>query len=259
MATGRHTISHAKNLFHGNAQYTPHESGKRGLPMYPIFRYSFDAPATADANALVTKVAITSGATTALTLASTVTGAGLSGGIKTLDVPRNVTITASDLTIGSGTISFIIKGTDTYGATMWERMKVTASDATVSGKKAFKTITAIDSVVSSVTGVFYIGFGNRFGLPYKLEDPHDVVQAHSGTNAVATDFSPSDLVLPTYTATETHSATIGVTGFAGLPRDVRGTWKPPDTADAALNFSIWYRINDPDSKHGAFGIDQAAT
>lgn len=254
----RHTITHATDLFWGDAQYNPAHSGTRGVRMNPIFQYDLGAPAGLDADGLVTKVAITTGATTVLTLATTVTGAGLSGGIKTLDVPRNVTITTSDLDLGGGTIAVTVKGTDVYGATMWERFNVTVSDVAVSGKKAFKTITAVESAVATASGTFYVGFGNRFGLPYKLNHVKDVIVAHQDDAIGASDFQASDYVLPTYTATETHSATAAVTGFAGLPRDVRGTWKPAIAPDAAKQYAIWYKVQ-AGSKFEAYGIDQAAT
>ena len=264
----RHTISHATDLFWGDAQWGLAESGARGVRMNPIYQQTWTSPAGADADALVTKVAVTTGATTVLTMASTVTGAGLSAGVKTLDVPRNVTITTSDLALGGGTISVVVKGTDAYGATMWERFNVTVSDVTVSGKKAFKTITAVEKIAATASGTLYVGIGNRLGLNYRLSSVLDVVAGHSGTIA-ATGFAPSDFVLPTYTATETHSASAAVTGFAGLPRDVRGTWKPATALDAAVSYSLWYKVNAGrgggqagvavDGKFEAYGIDQAAT
>jgi hypothetical protein len=258
MSTGRHTLTHAKNVFQGDAYYALYQGGQRGIEFQPIVKHNFGVPAAADSNGLVSKQVIATAAAT-VTLASSVTGASKTAGTfpVTLDVPRNVTITTSDL---DGSPTTIFKGTDTYGATMWERMTL-VSDTTVSGKKAFKTIDSI-SHGTAASGTWYIGFGDRLGLPFKLENVYDVVQIQQGVLAASDlldEFYASHWVLPTYTVTETHSATVAVTGYAGLPRDIRGTWKPSNPPDTAQNFSMWFKVADVDSKFGAFGLDQAAS
>jgi|ETNvirnome_2_300_1030623.scaffolds.fasta_scaffold01765_11 hypothetical protein len=255
MATGRHTITHAKNIFHGNAQHYGVEGGKRGIRGNLLYYATFGAPAAIDDDGLVTKQAFSSDASATYGWATTVTGAGLSGGIKTFDIPRNVTITTSD---SAALSTFIIKGTDLYGVTMMERMAARASDATTSGKKAFKTITHLESGGAGTTGVFYAGFGNRFGLPHRLTDRRHVVSAFVG-DSFASVWAASDCVTPTYTVTETHSATTAATGPLGLPADTRGTWKPSVVPDASVTYALWYKVSDPDTRKSAYGIDQAAT
>lgn len=254
MATGSHTISHAKTLRWSNARHPGADNGLRGIPFVPIVRTRITAPAAADADALVTKqVFPTAGAT--FTFATAVSGLTTnSDSGRTLGTPRNITITTSDL---DGGFTLIVKGYDTYGEPMTERISATTSDTTVSGKKAFSKVNQIYSETAGSSGTFYVGFGNRLGLPYKLEDVHDLVQIVAGTEILTSDINASDFVLPTYTSTETHSATVAVTGFAGLPRDVRGTWKPSAAPDGTRNFTLYHRINDPDSKFGAYGLDQA--
>jgi len=258
LATGRHTITHAKNVFQGDAQYTLYNGGKRGIEFQPIVKYQFDAPAALDLNGLVTKFALSSDADT-MTLASSVTGASLSGTIKTLDIPRNVTITTSGVVAG-GDLVVLVKGTDTYGATMWERFNVTTSDVTSSGKKAFKTITNITASDNTATSSLSMGFGDRFGLPFKLSSKNDILQIWNATLAhTGTDIAPTNLVLSTLTVSESHSATAAVTGAVGAPRDIRGTWKPGSVPDGTRSYSVWYKVADVDTKFGAFGPTQAAS
>src|SRR3990167_6647003 len=143
MATGRHTISHAKNLFSGDAQYTLAHSGQRGVPFTPIYHHNYGtAITTSNDDGLVTKQVLSTAAATYV-LGSSVVGVVLAGTEKTLDHPRNVKITTSDL---ADLATLTVVGRDQYGATMWERILVTASDAAVSGKKAFKVISSIRSV-----------------------------------------------------------------------------------------------------------------
>lgn len=252
--TATHGISHAKVLRHGDAWYSL-AGTRRGIPMTtPIVKQDFGVIQTADADALVTKQVVATAAVTGYTFASLV--AGVTGTTaRTLATPRNVTITASDM---DGQPVFLIKGTDVYGATMWERILVTASDATVSGVKAFKTINSIEQTVAGVSGTFYIGMGNRFGLNYKVESVHDVIKLQEGNaQALPTAYGVTALLLPTYTATEVASATAD--GQASANRDVRGTYKPLTAPNASLRFSAWYKVSDPSSKFGAYGLDQAAS
>lgn len=260
----RHTISHAQNLFWGDAQHDGSNSGLRGVQMTPIFQFEVAASdfTVADPNALVTKVALTTGtAAVTLVLATAVAGAtaGTNVAHRDLRVPRNVQITTSDLT-GGGTLTVVVKGKDQYGMDMWERILVTASDSTVSGNKAFKTITSIESVAATAgtSGTFYVGYGNKIGLPYKLDDRKDVLRITETSTGVTP--ATGVLVLPTYTATETHSATAKSAGATELPKDVRGTYLPIAATDVLANgLAIWYKVSDTSSKFGSFGLDQVAS
>jgi hypothetical protein len=250
----KHTLTAASDISYGDAYYAPGYS-RRGVPITPIYKQTFSsAIAALDTNALATKQALTVAAAT-WAFASAVVGLTTDASSqRVLDHARNVTITTSDL---AATATVIIKGEDVYGASMWERMLVTASDATVSGTKAFKKISKI--IPSGATGVAYVGFGNRLGLDYKVSSLHDIIKGQEGDQGTAaTDITVAAFRLPTYSATEVHSATSE--GTASVLKDVRGTWKPLAVApDGTVEHSLWYKISGVRSKFGAYGIDQTAS
>ena len=251
----KHTLSAASAIYHGDS-YHAGSGDRKGVPIHFLYKQTFSsAIATIDPNALVTKQALSTAAAT-YTFATVV--AGLTSDAdnqRVLDHPRNVTVTASDL---NATATVLVKGEDVYGASMWERILVTASDQTVSGKKAFKKISSI-SGGTGATGVYYVGFGNRMGLDYKVDSLHDVVKGQEGdAGTKATDITVGSFFLPTYTATETGTATAN--GTASAVQDVRGTWKPlQNVPDGTITHSVWYKVSAVRSKFGTYGIDQVAS
>lgn len=250
----RHTLTAASDISYGDAYYVPGYS-RRGVPITPIYKQTFSsAIAALDVNALCTNQAlITAGST--FTFATAVVGLTTDASSqRVLDHARNITITTSDL---GATATVIVKGEDVYGASMWERFLVTASDATVSGTKAFKKVSKV--IPSGATGIAKVGFGNRLGLDYKVSSLHDIIKGQEGDQGIAaTDITVDSFRLPTYSATEVHSATSE--GTASALKDVRGTWKPLAVIpDGAVTHSLWYKISGVRSKFGAYGINQTAS
>lgn len=170
----RHTISYADEVYFGDAYHAPYSSPKsrRGVEASLPYYLNLGAVTAADADGLVTSVDPASGAT--LTLRSTVTGMTNTGGVVTLDTARNVTITASG---DESTKSALFTGTDIYGEALSEA--ITAPNATtVQGKKSFKTISSI--VMTGDAGTITVGFGNIFGLPFRVAARQRVIPYVNG-------------------------------------------------------------------------------
>ena len=80
--------------------------------------------------------------------------------------PRNVKIVGNEAGI---TGNVVIKGTNYNGDMITETLALHGTTA-VEGAKAFKTVTGIDLPIKTATGnTVSVGFGNKLGLPYKLQ------------------------------------------------------------------------------------------
>lgn len=160
-------------------------------------------------------------------------GSLASGGVATLDVPRNVIINAA----GAATAVLTIFGTDVYGIPMSEAITLNGTTP-VAGRKAFRTITRVAS--SAAAADFFVGTGNVFGLPFRANTRNYVLTAWNGAFVTTGTFVAADAT----TATTT-------TG------DVRGTFAVPDVADAVKRLTIWAFIFDDDTQVGLYGVPQA--
>jgi len=167
----------------------------------------------------------------AVTTASpaTINGTLASGGVATMDVPRNI------IAAWTGTAIVTITGTDYYGQTQtW----VSASGTSTASTKAFATVTSI-TVSANVTG-FTCGTGNVLGLPFRINNG-DFLAPMVGDAADAGTFTPPDLTLP---ATST-------TG------DVRGTYTPNTALNGVKFVAAWIKPTDPTTQVGSFGVTPA--
>jgi hypothetical protein len=160
----------------------------------------------------------------ALTAAGSVTpvaptGSLLSGGVAVFDVPRNV------VAAWTGTSVITVTGTDEYGAVLKES---SASGTSLTGKKAFKTVTGI-SVSADVTGLT-VGTGVVLGLPVFLPYAAGSVvkEIQDGANATA--------------GTVVAGVTTAATATSG---DVRGTWAPNGAPNGTINFAVVVHLDDP--------------
>lgn len=185
-----------------------------------VVKVSLGAPKVLDADG-VCEAQSASGAHTL-----TINGALASGGVVTLDVPRNVIVDSG----GADTAVLTITGTDVYGATMKESITLNGTTA-VPGKKAFKTITSVTSSATIANGAF-VGTGDVFGLPvflpgtaYVLKELEDGAAATAGTLVAGV-----------------ASAATATTG------DVRGTYDPNSAADGAKVFDLLIALPDPKYK-----------
>jgi hypothetical protein len=138
-----------------------------------------------------------------------------------LATPRNVTCIATHSTSIVAT-TILVTGKDVYGMTMSELLTITATGTSksVSGNKAFKSITsiAITSAGNSTTNTIEVGHGDILGLPYVMASDNTIlkelkggVAATAGTTVLAATTSPATTI----------------TG------DVRGTYLPNSACDAS--------------------------
>lgn len=177
----------------GDRQYTSKTAKKVMAAAFLASSLLVDlgAPDALDADGLVTSVALTTVGTAATTVG--LTGAVVSGGVATLDVPRNITAALSS----AGTMSLTITGKDVYGNAMVEKLDI-AAGTSAAGKKAFKTVSLITRTSNGLTDPnLTVGFGDVLGLPFFLPTPANVIaQVVDGVN-----LSPAQLVRVPFSGT----------------------------------------------------------
>lgn len=191
-------------------------------PLTP-FVINLGAPDTADAGGVIASQSITA----ASGPATGINGALASGGVATFDRPRNV------VAAWTGTAVMTVTGTDEYGETVVES---SASGTSLTGKKAFKTVTDV-SVSADVT-LATVGSGDVLGLPVALPQKGLVVREMED-GAAPTAGTIVAAVRSTATAT---------TG------DVRGTYDPNSACDGSKAFELLALLPDPTDK----GVPQYA-
>ena len=202
--TDSHTISHAENIFSGDA-YTPgaNDSG-RGLPVRQVIDDIIKATniLAQDPNGYVAAAVTPVGSVT-------LNGALVTAGVGNADVARNVSVDSSNA--GDTTQVVTVTGTDAYGAILVENITLNGTTE-VDGKKAFRTVTAV-SVDVVLAGNLDVGTGNIIGLNYRLDAVDDVDFVTQGGDAKVASVGAGTLVLA-----DTTSPATAVTG------DVRGTY-----------------------------------
>jgi len=191
------------------------------------------APNTADVDAIVDSVYVTTTAGGSLTLS----GALVSTGVATFDVPRNVTITSTG---SNAAVTFTITGTDKYGAAMTEA--IIGPTTVVGGTKAFLTVSAVATDLATTTAgtAIEIGTGDVLGLPYHLADLGKIASITENGLSVTGG-----------------SLLVGVTAAAtATTGDIRGTFDP----QTAMNGSVYVTLTmvvDASAKDQLYGVDQA--
>lgn len=187
-------------------------------------------------------------------IAGTLTGTGalVSSGVATFDVPRCVSITASS---NMSTTTFTIQGTDAYGAPLTASVLgpsglITFGNAgsSVFTLSAFKTVTTA-SANGAATGPLGIGTSDTYGLPYRLQNVGEALGAYINGGSAS--------VAPTYTAG------LGATGVAtATTADVRGTVALSTTAPANGSRYVTFQFVTPndgtlagsDTKENTYGV-----
>ncbi len=225
----KQTITLAEEMYHGKARYAPLMgiNGRTGAPVTSLTKCALGSPATADADGHCVSQDLTAlGVFSVSGTAAVAIAAGALGGVQL--VPRNV------VAAWTGTAILTITGTDMYGETMSE---ASASGTSMTGKKAFKTITNIETS-ADITGLT-VGDGQVLGLPYFLTDLSDIVQ--SVFNGVID---------------ATHGGVVGDTTVATTTTgDVRGTVAPATLDGSAV--VIWMHVQGTDLKEDLVGVTQA--
>lgn len=241
--TTRHTISHADELYRGNAYlqgYSP--DGRRGTLMSHIYVKEYGAINSYDADGIVSSYVTTGAYANMLTdTASVCKGALVSSALAstvTFDVPRNILITASV----AEAKNIYVYGKDEYGDDMVETITVSGS-AVTSGKKAFKVITKLRTTAAFASTIS-IGSGNRIGLPFYIANAGKVL-------GVTVD----GLSTGGYTLVAGH-ATAAAPSSTNGDADVRGTIAFTTVPDNAKLFTVMMVV-DATTRNKAFGQAQA--
>lgn len=239
----KHNISYASDLFYGSGGSWPPGVGhfeRQGQKITPPVRWNFDniAPAAADNDAIARSQSLTGSGTI------TLDGSYVSGGIATLDVPRNVVITRAT---GSGTskLTFIAAGKDYYGESLTEKIIGPGGTASAgTGLKAFATVSSITCpTVTTLTGdTIRVGFGTALGVPFAYTGKRDVL-------AFYTD-DTDDIASSTFTGADTATATAS-TG------DVRGTVSPNTAPNGSRKYTLWFAAIGVDTRNDLYGVAQA--
>ena len=105
-------------------------------------------------------------------------------GITQPSVPRNITATAGGTSADVKAIQVVITGTNYAGETITETLPAFTvnTTGTVTGSKAFKTVTSILIPAHDGTGATTaIGFGEKLGLPDKLPTNTVLLASLGGT------------------------------------------------------------------------------
>jgi hypothetical protein len=156
------------------------------------------------------------GTTTAVHAAVTDNGSQqvITTGITSPDVPRNVTATAGGTNTDIKAIQVIVAGTDINNAALTETLPAFTVDTagTVTGSKAFKTVTSITIPAHDGTGATTaIGTGAKLGLNQTLSRD-SVLRAYLGGVKEAT--APTVAVSSSAVASNTATLNSALNGTA---------------------------------------------
>lgn len=145
------------NFVDGFNYYVPAMQGGADMGQFLHGRMTFGKPVVADADAILNDQSIAAAVDTTTFLLS-------SSAIATAMSPygRNVTVVAS----GAATSNVTVIGRDYLGQPMRESFTLNGTTPVV-GTKAFKYIDRITAGVTAGTTID-VGYGARFGLPYKV-------------------------------------------------------------------------------------------
>lgn len=219
----RHTITRADDVRSGNAVSA--NRAVRGAPVSNLVIESF-APALADADGISASQAVAAATVTG----ALINGALASGGAVVFDVPRNVVAAWTNAAVVT------VTGTDVHGAAVVES---SASGTSMTGVKAFKTVTSI-TVSADVTG-FTAGSGAKLGLTYRPKVGGFIRgRLNEDTADAGTYVAPSRV-----TATATTV-------------DVRGTYAYAGTANGTNVFTVMYVVDNGPANEDLFGVAQYA-
>jgi hypothetical protein len=199
-----------------------------GGPTSPIFIYDI-VPATLDADGIAQAQAVAGAGNL------TINGALASGGVATFDVPRGVSVTSSNG--GDTTQTATVYGTDAYGVSIQENIAFNGA-ATISGKKAFKTVTRV-AISAALAGNGSAGTTDVLGLPYVVSTRNYMVTFDNGAQVTNGTFVAADAT--------TATATTG---------DVRGTFDPNTACNGTVRFTLWMFLKDTDTRAGLYGVTQ---
>lgn len=213
--TDSHTISHAENIFSGDAYVPGANDSGRGIPRVGVVVADFGTPVILDTDGICAAQAVAGAG------ALTIDGALAAAGSASLDVAR--TLQAVSANAGDTSQVLTVTGTDMYGAAVVEDITLNGTTP-VFGAKAFKTVTSV--VASAATaGDVTVGTSDALGLPYAIADAGDAFLANeAGANATIGPIVGADTTSPA-------TATTG---------EVRGTYNPTVVLDGSTSVKLYY-------------------
>jgi hypothetical protein len=234
----RNTVSHAQEIFAGNAVKGGHFLGQRGLPWSGVYLMDLGAPAALSANGVINATAV--GGAGLVTL----NGALVSGGVATLggNFGRGISIVSSGA--GDTTQTVTARGFDAYNEPMTETISANGT-TTVQGLKAFKRIASV-TASAAFAGNLSVGVNDKLGFGYRLDGNWQIINSfvdgtsEAGTRVFAVTTSPAT----------------AITG------DVRGTITPTTATNGTRNYRVQmiHRafVSSVTDNNAAFGVAQFA-
>lgn len=119
--------------------------------------------------------------------ATTTTGNTVTTGITNPPCPRNLVVTFGGTVADLAAVNTTISGTNAAGESISEAFLATLNTgSTVTGSKAFATVTSIENGIHDGTGgTIAVGYGDKLGLPYKFSR-NPVLRSFLGTTLEGT-------------------------------------------------------------------------
>lgn len=190
---------------------------QQSVALAPVVMVSLGSPIAVDLDGIRLSATFSAPGTTLATAGElAIDGAQASGGVATLDVPRNITVYSASAMTG---YYFYFNGTDCNGDEIEEQIAGGGAGATVGGLKAFKTVTRARVYGSGTPAAFQIGFSKVLGLPFFLPSSKFIL---SEMENLATPGGGAGTVVAGVVSTPT-----AITG------DPRGTYSPSMTPDGS--------------------------
>ena len=252
--TSRHTITHADEIYVGNAfkaGYSP--DGRRGIKMTHLYAHEFLSTAAAvpiagDPDGFLCGIPSDLGFSASggdiISLCSGALIATTGATVITLDVPRNIRFSSCN---AASTIMLKIHGKDQYGEAMAETILGKTGGTVACGVRCFKSIDKMYTT-AAFSSIVIIGTGNRLGLPFHLPDKGKIVSVSVDGGKVSTADATAAYVVHTGLSLTTTLTTTG-----GDP-DCRGSIDFLSPApNAALRFTA-LMVVDHTTSAKAFGL-----
>jgi len=218
----RHTITHADEIFIGNAVALGVNGAKRGIEMMPIHQQVIESAPLGDVDGIATAQAVAAAGDL------TLDGAFATAGVATIPTARNVAILSSNA--GDTTQTATVTGTDIVGNPQVEDIAFNGTTEAV-GAKAFATVTqiAVDAALAgnASAGTSVTLANVELGLDAGLESTFDVLAVTDGA-------SPTVAEGGTFTVADQTDPATATTG------DTKGTFNPANALDGVVDIVMWY-------------------
>ena len=211
-------------------------NSRRGVQMHPIQQADLGSPA-----AISTIAIVNVGAVAAAGLV-TLNGALVAAGVATLGGNYGRAIQLVSSNVGDTTQTMTVRGTDGRGEPVTEILTMNGTTPKL-GLKAFRTIASI-TASAALVGTLSTGTTDKLGIIYRLDGKFDMLRAWADTTDEVT----------------TGTLAVAVTTFpaTGITGDVCGTWTPATATNGAVRYRLWYKIADPDTQAGCYGVPEFA-